>query len=65
MTKPNLKLPPKWPTFLCKCMWRNTAVIIKVQARDEIKAWDAAWKKVAKMEGGMSCIEVKIVGRID
>lgn len=60
--KMSKKLPPTWPTYLCKCMWRNTAITIKIQARDEDHAWDLAWKRVAKQEGGMSCLEVKIVG---
>jgi translation elongation factor EF-1beta len=58
------KVPEVLPTFLVKAMWRATAIKMKVVAKDEEDAWDKAAKLVKKMEGGSSCIEIKVMGTI-
>lgn len=55
-------IPQSYPTFLVKCMWRSTAVTLKIRAKDELGAWDIAAKQVKRMFGGMSCLEIKILG---
>lgn len=57
------KVPPKLPTFIAKCVWDATSVSIKVDAKNEVAAWDSAWKKVSRMEGGDHCLKVVIKGR--
>lgn len=37
---------------------------LKIQARNEADAAEKGWMKVSKMEGGMSCLSVKVVGQI-
>lgn len=44
--------------FLIKAVWRGTALILRIQARDEDEAVVKAGKKVLKMEGGASCLEL-------
>lgn len=56
-----VKVPPKLTTFICKCVWPNTAVKLLVDAKDESDAWDKTWRKVSKMEGGDSCLKVVVV----
>lgn len=59
------KLPAKLPTFVCKCAWANTAVNLLVEARDEEEAKERAWGRVARTEGGDSCLRVTVVRRVD
>lgn len=60
-SKVKAKLPEKWPEWICKCVWDATAVKIVVEAKDEAMAWDRAWKRVARTEGGDSCLQVKVL----
>src|SRR4051812_18199414 len=57
-----VKVPVKFPTWLCKCIWDATAIKLKIEAKDEASAWDSAWKKVARTEGGDSCLRVVVLG---
>ena len=58
------KLPKSWPTWLVKCSWRGTAIKLKVVAKDSDDAWDKASKLVKRMEGGMSCEDITVLGTI-
>ena len=59
-----LKLPSKLPEWICKCIWASTAAHIKVAAKDENEAWHVAWKKVARTEGGDSCLVVRVIRKV-
>lgn len=59
------RIPKKFPTWLCKAMWDATAITMKVVAKDELDAWDKAWKQVSRTFGGDSCLRVIVKGRID
>lgn len=61
--KKKSKAPPDWPTYVVKCSWDATAMTIKVKAKDEADAKERAWKLVARMEGGMSCLNVDVLRR--
>jgi hypothetical protein len=50
------------PMWRVKAMWRATSVVLLVNAKDENDAWDRAWKRVARTEGGDMCLEVKVLG---
>lgn len=50
------------PLYRVKAMWRATSVVMLVEARDEEAAWDKAWKRIARTEGGDMCLEVKVLG---
>ena len=58
------KLPKSWPTFVVKCMWRGTMIKLLIPAKDEDHAWDLASKQVKKMLGGMSCLDISVIGTI-
>lgn len=58
--RPILK-KPSLPEWVCKCEWRSTATLIIVPARNESEAWDRAWKRVARTEGGDSCLKVTVL----
>jgi len=60
-----IKIPKAWPTFLIKCSWRATSLTLRIQARDENEAWTRASKKVMKMFGGISCLDIQIMKRVD
>lgn len=69
MTKLNkstkqIKLPTKLPEWTCKCVWDATAKLIRVRARNETDAWNNAWKKVSRMEGGDHCLKVVVRGKV-
>lgn len=36
-----------------------------VIAKNEEEAWDKAWKRIARTEGGEKCLDVKVLRRID
>lgn len=59
------KAPNPWPTWLVKAMWDSTAMKIKVVAKNEIDAKERAWKQVARMEGGLYCLNVTVLRRIE
>lgn len=59
------KLPSKWPTFLVKAAWRGTAIILRIQAKDEEAAWTRASKQVFKMFGGISCLDIQVLKRVE
>lgn len=63
-TRKSTKLPARLPIYVCKCVWDSTALLIKVEAKDEVTAKDVAWRKVAKMEGGGLCLRVIVKGRV-
>ena len=58
------KLPKSWPTFLVKAVWRGTSLKLKVRAKDEDDAWERASKIVKRMQGGISCLELIVMGTI-
>lgn len=64
MRQSKRQLPTSYPTFLVKCVWRATALKLKIKAKDEDAAWDQAAKLVKKMEGGLGCLEIKVLGTI-
>lgn len=59
------KIPKKLPVWLVKAMWAGTAVKMRISARNEIDAWNAAWKKVAKLDGGDMCLNVVVEKRVN
>ena len=59
------KIPSSWPTFLVKASWRGTSITLRIPAKDEDDAWTKASKKVMKMLGGISCLDIQITKRID
>ncbi len=60
----NSKLPASWPIFLVKCSWRGTSLKLKIQARNPDMAWDKASKLVKKMQGGMTCMDIEVLGTV-
>ena len=52
------------PLWLVKAMWQGTAIHIQVPAKDEDDAWEQAAKRVKKMEGGLHCLDLKVLRRI-
>ncbi len=60
----NSKVPASWPTWKVKCMWRSTALVLKIRAKSEDHAKEMAEKQVRKMDGGLWCEEVKVLGTI-
>lgn len=48
--------------YLFKAEWRGTALRFWVEARNEAEAEEKAAKKVMKMEGGMSCMGLRLIG---
>lgn len=56
-------LKPNYFEFVCKAEWRSTSCQIIVPARNESEAWDKAWKKVSRTEGGDSCLKVTVLRR--
>lgn len=52
-------------TFLFKASWRATALSFHVLAPNEDVAQRKAEGKVLRMEGGVHCLEVKLVRRLD
>jgi len=56
------KLPKSYTTFIVKASWDATSIKLKIEARDEVAAVDKAWMKVSKMEGGMNCLSVRVIG---
>ena len=63
-TKGRIKLPSRYPTWLVKAIWRGTSLKLKIVARDEQEAWDKASNQVKRMQGGISCLELKVLGTI-
>ena len=59
---PNPKVPASWPTFIVKCSWRGTSLKLKIPARNPDMAWDKASKLVKKMQGGITCMEISVIG---
>ena len=59
------KIPASWPTYTVKCMWRATAITLRIRAKDRDAAWDKASKMVMKMFGGMGCLDIKVLGETD
>lgn len=53
--------PHEW---LFKCVWRSTAVKIKVGATNLNQAELRAWGTVSRMEGGNDCLEVKLIQQL-
>ena len=60
--RPVLRKKPL-PEWICKCVWHSTACKIVVNAKNESEAWDVAWRKVARTEGGSSCLQITVIGR--
>lgn len=58
-------LPPKFPTFVCKAIWPNTAVKYLIVAKDEAHAKDKCWNQLTKTMGGEGCLRVDIIERRD
>ena len=58
------KLPRKWHDYIVKAAWRGTAIKLIIHAKDEDMAWDLASKKVRRMLGGQSCLELEVKGTI-
>jgi len=65
LTAPDLRrvLKNPLPEWVCKAEWRSTSCQIIVPAKNESEAWDKAWKKVARTEGGDSCLKVTVLRR--
>lgn len=59
--KRKINLPKPLPTYIVKCSWDATAVKLKIQARNADEAIDKGWMRVSRMEGGMSCLSVKVI----
>lgn len=55
---------PRSQIWLVKGMWRSTAVLLKVPAYHEDDAWDQASKRIRKMEGGVKCLDIKVLRRL-
>lgn len=47
--------------FLVKASWRATAILLKIDAKDEEEAMVKAAKKVLKMEGGVHCTNIELI----
>lgn len=58
-------IPKSYPTFRVKCLWRATSITLKIQAKDELAAWDQAAKQVKKMFGGIGCLDIEVKGTIN
>lgn len=56
-------LDPGVPEWVCKAEWRSTSVQILVPAKNEAEAKDKAWKKIARTEGGDSCLKITVLRR--
>lgn len=59
---PGMRQQKRVRCFIAKAAWDSTAVRLLVYARDETEAKEKAWKRVARVMGGDSCLSVKIVG---
>lgn len=57
-----VRLPAVYPVWAVKCVWHSTAITIKVRAKTEEDAWNRAASQVKRMEGGMSCLELRVLG---
>lgn len=56
MPTPNKKT--KMHTYLVKCEWRATALLLLIEAKNELQAWHKGWGKVSRMQGGDDCLKV-------
>lgn len=52
-------------TYRLKARWRGTAITIHIAAKDEDEAMKKAAKKVLKMEGGVRCMDIELLGELD
>lgn len=52
---------PQPHEYVFKAVWRATASLIKVPAKDYEDAISRAEKAVLRMEGGIDCMEIKFV----
>lgn len=57
------KLPPVFPTYIFKLVWRATAKTIKVAAKDYTRALQKAEAEARKMEGWGGILEIKFIER--
>jgi hypothetical protein len=57
------KVPPKFPTYVFKLMWRATSKVIKIEAKDYLHAQKAVEREIKKMEGGSSIIDIVFLER--
>lgn len=58
------KVPPKLPEWVVKASWDATSMKFKVYAKNEVDAWNRAWKRVSRMEGGDSCLKVVVLNQV-
>ena len=65
LVESKIKVPPKFPTFVCKASWAGTSKKLLIQAKDEEAAWDRAWKQIAREEGGDLCLRVEVLSKRD
>jgi hypothetical protein len=49
--------------YVMKAMWHSTAKLFRVTAKDEDEAQVKAERAVLRMEGGIRCLEVKLMGK--
>jgi hypothetical protein len=50
--------------YLFKASWRATSLMFKVEAQNEAQAYKRAEGKVFRMEGGVNCMEVKLISQL-
>lgn len=50
--------------WLAKASWRGTSMKFYIDAQNEAQALKKAEGQVFRMQGGMSCLEVKIVEQL-